>query len=111
MVGGRCFSQRNWVFDALNSGVVIFEMGGGHIHIDSTVGEGRSNNKMNEGRAVEDPNKWGSMLRQRKKWGSILKRSKKWGEDTLATESRVIMSTPPPQGVFGTFPYKLFLYL
>ena len=32
--------QRNWVFDASNSGVAIFEMGGGHIHMYSTVGGG-----------------------------------------------------------------------
>ena len=32
--------QRNWVFDASNSGVAIFEMGGGHIHMNSSMGGG-----------------------------------------------------------------------
>ena len=50
--------QRNWVFDASNSGVAIFEMGGGHIHIDSTVG------------------------------GGSMKQEDEWGEDTSRDRTR-----------------------
>ena len=40
-MGGVYLSEgRNGVFVASNSGVTIFEMGGGHIHLDSTVGGG-----------------------------------------------------------------------
>ena len=49
--------QRNWVFDASNSGVAIFEMGGGHIHMDSTVG--------------------GGSMKQEDEWGEYTSRSRK----------------------------------
>ena len=43
-------------------------------HMDSTVGEGRSNDKMNGGRTVCEVKNGGSVLRQRKKQeGSILR--------------------------------------
>ena len=73
--------QRNWVFDASNSGVAIFEMGGGHIHIDSTVGGG----------SMKQEDEWGEdTLRSRKMGGvylgegkngeSRVKGWKTWGE-------------------------------
>ena len=52
--------QRNWVFDASNSGVAIFEMGGGHIHIDSIMGGG----------SMKQEDEWGRILREAEKWGS-----------------------------------------
>ena len=46
----------------------------------------------------------GVYLSEGKNGGSILRGRKKWGEYTFAAEGRGVMSTPPPQGVFGTFP-------
>ena len=51
--------QRNWVFDASNSEVAIFEMGGGHIHIDSTVGGG----------SMKDEDEWGEYTWAKEKMG------------------------------------------
>ena len=58
--------QRNWVFDASNSGVASFEMGGGHIHMDSTVG--------------------GGSMKQEDEWGRILREVVKGREYTWAKE-------------------------
>ena len=75
--------QRIWVFDASNSGVAIFEMGGGHIHMDSTEG----------GEAMKEEDEWGEdtsrsrkmggvYLSEEKNGGSIVRRRKKCGEYT-----------------------------
>ena len=75
--------QRNWVFDASNSGVAIFEIGGGHIHIDSTVGGGSMKQEDEWGENTLRSRKMGGVyLGEGKNGGSIVKRTKKWGEYT-----------------------------
>ena len=75
--------QRNWVFDASNSGVAIFEMGGGHIHIDSTVGGGSMKQEDEWGEDTLRRRKMGGVyFGEGKNGGSIVKRRKKWGEYT-----------------------------
>ena len=73
--------QRNWVFDASNSGVAIFEMGGGHIHIDSTVGGGSMKQEDEWGEDTLRSRKMGGVyLGEGKNGGSSVKGRKKWGE-------------------------------
>ena len=75
--------QRNCVFDASNSGVAIFEMGGGHIHMYSTVGGGLMKQEDEWGEDTLRSRKMGGVyLGEGKNGGSILKRRKKWGEYT-----------------------------
>ena len=75
--------QRNWVFDASNSGVAIFEMGGGHIHMDSTVGGGSMKQEVEWWEDTSRSRKMGGLyLAEGKNGGSIVKRRKKWGEYT-----------------------------
>ena len=75
--------QRNWVFDASNSGVAIFEMGGGHIHIDSTVGGGLMKQEDEWGEDTLRSRKMGGVyLGEGKNGGSRVRGRKKWGEYT-----------------------------
>ena len=75
--------QRNWVFDASNSGVAIFEMGGGHIHMDSTVGGGSMKQEDEWGEDTSRSRKMGGVnLSLGKNGWSIVKRRKKWGKYT-----------------------------
>ena len=75
--------QRNWVFDASNSGVAIFEMGGGHIHIDSTVGGGSMKQEDEWGEDTLRSRKMGGVyLGEGKNGGSRVEGRKKWEEYT-----------------------------
>ena len=75
--------QRNWVFDASNSGVASFEMGGGHIHMDSTVGGGSMKQEDEWEEDTSRSRKMGGVyLGEGKNGGSRVKGRKKWGEYT-----------------------------
>ena len=53
--------QRNWVFDASNPEVAIFEDWGGHIHMDSTVGGG----------SMKQEDEWGEDTSRGRKMGGV----------------------------------------
>ena len=75
--------QRNWIFVASNSGVAIFEMGGGHIHMDSTMRGGSMKQEDEWGEDTSRGRKMGGVyLGEGKNGGSVVKRRKKWGEYT-----------------------------
>ena len=71
-------------------------MGGGHIHIDSTVGGGSIKQEDEWEEDTSRGRKMGRVyLGEGKNGGSILRGRKKWREYTFAAEIRGVMSTPP----------------
>ena len=118
-----CFSKEFWYltyqFQGLQSlkwGEVTYIhtdsiMGGGSMKQEDEWGEDTSRSGKMGGVYLGEGKNGGSRVKGKKKWGSTLRGRKKWGEYTLAAEGRGVMSTPPPQGVFGTFPYMAMLHL